>query len=920
MIYLTFSINVIFVVIVTEPSNYVCSTCKQRFQSAWTLVQHVQAGHGIKIYVEMASPAASASSTTSTSSTSSLSSSALPSLPPPVGPRLHDHPPRSSASAAHHAALQPPLPSALDPHNPFGLLRMPLTGDRQFSSSSVAAAAAAAAALNAAHHNPFARPTSHDFRMEQLVSEQFRLNPHGLGLATSFDQSRPPPPFPDPFERPPTAGSTSRSSSSNVPPPQPPSLALNLEPQLDFYSQRLRQLAGTTSPGGSSPSPRKQILTPPFTSPTNNNNNSSSNNNLPAGSSRQQETTPPAAVTSAASSLQNQPTSGSSSSLSHSLNSSSSGNGSVGRQSLTPPQKRPPSQPLNSSLPTCEQRESDLTHLPSTPRRRAESTPPDPTKVGGEEGAVEVALTTSFHHVNRLGDTTSPGRTRACEFCGKKFRFESNLIVHRRSHTGEKPYRCSVCNHACSQSSKLKRHMKIHRAARNGATTNGSTHSTPESAGDNDSLGGSIETLDSDEDEGEEEEEEEDELEEMELEEEEGEDDDDLEGDAPEDLTTKSTSSATSTPTHPAPPPPPPPSSENNKNNSGGKTTTSSLPITGSLVGELMDKFGLSNIQQYNEAYKQALQESGTIKHLSKMEKPPANNNERIRDNNNISTSSNNKLTENGIDKSSALRFRDEFTKGLIGQPSLDMSSHSIFGAFENPFDASKRLKLDLENHPLTRSDRDSLYAGLWLPTMTHGPHRDLFGIDHSSLDILGRSKSSDHHHKSSRHSDSLLGPKAGPSASAMTAAAVAAGLNLGLAPSAAAAAAAAAAATHHMKKESRRNDTCEYCGKVFKNCSNLTVHRRSHTGEKPYKCELCSYACAQSSKLTRHMKTHGRLGKDVYRCRFCEMPFSVPSTLEKHMRKCVVNQNNKAAGLLPSLVSGDDTGDSSASASKDTT
>jgi hypothetical protein len=96
----------------------------------------------------------------------------------------------------------------------------------------------------------------------------------------------------------------------------------------------------------------------------------------------------------------------------------------------------------------------------------------------------------------------------------------------------------------------------------------------------------------------------------------------------------------------------------------------------------------------------------------------------------------------------------------------------------------------------------------------------------------------------------------------------------------------------HHTRS---RNDTCEYCGKIFKNCSNLTVHRRSHTGEKPYKCELCSYACAQSSKLTRHMKTHGRLGKDVYKCRFCDMPFSVPSTLEKHMRKCVVNQNNNA-------------------------
>lgn len=108
--------------------------------------------------------------------------------------------------------------------------------------------------------------------------------------------------------------------------------------------------------------------------------------------------------------------------------------------------------------------------------------------------------------------------------------------------------------------------------------------------------------------------------------------------------------------------------------------------------------------------------------------------------------------------------------------------------------------------------------------------------------------------------------------------------------------------------KRDRRNDTCEYCGKVFKNCSNLTVHRRSHTGnilvfltfnlfliifyvinlgEKPYKCELCPYACAQSSKLTRHMKTHGRGGNETFRCRYCSMPFSVASTLEKHMRRC---------------------------------
>ncbi|KAI1903828.1 hypothetical protein AGOR_G00031240 [Albula goreensis] len=87
-----------------------------------------------------------------------------------------------------------------------------------------------------------------------------------------------------------------------------------------------------------------------------------------------------------------------------------------------------------------------------------------------------------------------------------------------------------------------------------------------------------------------------------------------------------------------------------------------------------------------------------------------------------------------------------------------------------------------------------------------------------------------------------------------------------------------------------KKEESCEFCGKRFHNSSNLTVHRRSHTGERPYRCGLCSYACAQSSKLTRHMKTHGarctRGSRATFPCHLCHAPFTTYTTLEKHLKK----------------------------------
>ena len=46
----------------------------------------------------------------------------------------------------------------------------------------------------------------------------------------------------------------------------------------------------------------------------------------------------------------------------------------------------------------------------------------------------------------------------------------------------------------------------------------------------------------------------------------------------------------------------------------------------------------------------------------------------------------------------------------------------------------------------------------------------------------------------------------------------------------------------------------CTVCGKVVR---DMRKHRLIHTGEKPFQCDRCSYRCARSSSLKRHLATH---------------------------------------------------------------
>jgi uncharacterized Zn-finger protein len=88
----------------------------------------------------------------------------------------------------------------------------------------------------------------------------------------------------------------------------------------------------------------------------------------------------------------------------------------------------------------------------------------------------------------------------------------------------------------------------------------------------------------------------------------------------------------------------------------------------------------------------------------------------------------------------------------------------------------------------------------------------------------------------------------------------------------------------HVAEPEVKHKYQCPECPKTFPYPSQLAIHARVHSGERPFACTVCPQAFKQKGLLSRHIKTHLKQERFVCPDRICKRIFFSLGGLKEHV------------------------------------